>query len=168
MTKSISSMSRSALAAAFAFALPAVVCAECCSRDAPHGAVPPVAIGAPGAHIVADGYGAGGPGYWQPGGYEGRIGSPYYYSAPGAGRQYWYGAMAGAPHHAAYVPGYGGWDSGPGGGYGAPGDPYAAHFGPGFQRHSNYGHYRFPYYSYRRPWYFPGPAVWNRDTNFAW
>ncbi|MEX0715604.1 MAG: hypothetical protein WD066_03415 [Planctomycetaceae bacterium] len=173
--------------------------AECCARDAVPTASP-APIGVPGPYAadegttIAEGYAGGGygggPGYWQPGGYEGRIGSPYYYSPLGNGRQYWYGAMAGTPAHAAYVPGGGGWDRprgglysagdgpgyatrhstgyGPGSGYGMGGDPYTAHFGPGFQRHSNYGHDRFPYYTYRAPWYFPGPAVWNRDTNFAW
>jgi len=70
-------------------------------------------------------------GYWQPGGYENRVGSPYYYSAPRT-------------------------------------DPYNYHYGPGFYRSGEYGHYRFPYYSYRRPWYYPGQPVYNRDTNLPW
>jgi hypothetical protein len=52
---------------------------------------------------------------------------------------------------------------------GAPGgDPYQYHFGPGYYRSGEYGHYRFPYYSYRRPWYHPGFAGYNRDTNLPW
>lgn len=48
------------------------------------------------------------------------------------------------------------------------GNPYNDHFGPGFQRHSLHGEYRFPNYDYRAPWYYPGRAVYQRDTNFAW
>ncbi len=73
-----------------------------------------------------------------PGGYEARVGSPVYYHDPAGGQ------------------------------YQVSGDPYQDHFGPGFHRNSLYGHYRFPYYNYRAPWYFPGRAVYNRDTNFAW
>lgn len=76
--------------------------------------------------------------YGTPGGYEGRIGSPYHYHSPSGGR------------------------------FVVTGDPYYDHFGPGYHRHSLYGHYRFPYYNYRAPWYYPGRAVYNRDTNFAW
>ena len=76
--------------------------------------------------------------HWAPGGYEARVGSPAYYHDPS------------------------------GGNYVVTGNPYNDHFGPGFQRNSLHGHYRFPYYNYRAPWYFPGKAVYNRDTNFAW
>ena len=76
--------------------------------------------------------------YWAPGGYEARVGSPAYYHDPAGGQ------------------------------YQVSGNPYQDHFGPGFQRNSLHGHYRFPYYNYRAPWYFPGRAVYNRDTNFAW
>jgi hypothetical protein len=76
--------------------------------------------------------------HWAPGGYEPRIGSPAYFYDPSGGQ------------------------------YVVTGDPYYDHFGPGFQRHSVHGHYRFPYYNYRAPWYFPGRAVYNRNTNFAW
>ena len=76
--------------------------------------------------------------HWAPGGYEARTGSPVYYHDPAGGQ------------------------------YQVSGDPYQDHFGPGFQRSSLYGHYRFPYYNYRAPWYFPGRAVYNRDTNLAW
>ena len=76
--------------------------------------------------------------YGAPGGYEARVGSPVYYYDPAGGQ------------------------------YQVSGNPYQDHFGPGFQRNSSYGHYRFPYYNYRAPWYYPGRAVYNRDTNFAW
>ena len=119
------------------------------------------------AGIYGDSLYSGQAGGWQPGGYQGRVGSPYYYSASGYG-----GSGYGGSGYAGYG-GYGGQ-----GGYAAPimASPYAAyggglyddHFGPGFYRNSEYGHYRFPYYSYRRPWYFPGPASYNRDTNLPW
>ena len=80
----------------------------------------------------------GGGSYGAPGGYEARVGSPAYYHDPAGGQ------------------------------YQVSGDPYQDHYGPGFQRSSLHGHYRFPYYNYRAPWYFPGRAVYNRDTNFAW
>lgn len=76
--------------------------------------------------------------HWASGGYEARSGSPVYYHDPAGGQ------------------------------YQVSGDPYQDHFGPGFHRSSLYGHYRFPYYNYRAPWYFPGRAVYNRDTNLAW
>lgn len=85
-------------------------------------------------------------GYHLPGGYAGRSGSPYYYSAPGAQRGFAPGLVVGA----------------------AGGDPYSTHFGPGYYRSGEQGHYRFPYYSYRRPWYHPGFAGYNRDTNLPW
>lgn len=97
------------------------------------------------------------PGYWQPGGYEGRIGSPYYYSysaAPFAGR---YRRAFPMP----FVPVYGHAHS-------HNIDPYTYHFGPGFYRYGETGHFRFPYYNYRRPWSHPGPPVYVRDTNFPW
>ena len=47
-------------------------------------------------------------------------------------------------------------------------DPYTLHFGTGYYRNAEYGHHRFPYYSYRRPWYFPGHPSYNRDTNLPW
>ncbi len=76
--------------------------------------------------------------HWAPGGYEARVGSPAYFHDPAGGQ------------------------------FVMSGNPYSDHFGPGFQRHSLHGHYRFPYYNYRAPWYFPGKAVYNRNTNFAW
>lgn len=122
--------------------------------------------------------------YWAPGGdvYSGmRTGSPYYWSAPGNGAYgpAGYGAASGyggygaAPGWGAgYGTGYGGAGAGYGygGGYGSGGmDPYMYHFGPGYYRTgAEQGSYRFPYYSYRRPWYTPGPASYNRDTNLPW
>ena len=131
-----------------------------------------------------------------PGGYEGRIGRPYYWSVPGSTTSLAnYGVgQAGAPV------GFGGYGGSAGGdcpcnrgngdvhssGYGpvpatgntlavsgrpAAGptaDPYTYHFGPGFYRAGEFGHYRFPYYSYRRPWYDVGHPVYVRDTNLPW
>ncbi len=76
--------------------------------------------------------------HWAPGGYDPRVGSPALYHDPAGGQ------------------------------YVVTGNPYYDHFGPGFHRDSLHGHYRFPYYNYRAPWYFPGRAVYNRNTNFAW
>jgi hypothetical protein len=84
------------------------------------------------------GPGAGVGPFWAPGGYEPRIGSPYYYHDPNGGQ------------------------------FVVTGNPYYDHYGPGFHRHSLHGHYRFPYYNYRAPWYYPGRAVYNRDTNQPW
>jgi hypothetical protein len=64
----------------------------------------------------------------------------------------------GSPYH--YTGGY------PRAGYG--GDVYTNHFDPGFHRNGQAGHYSFPYYSYRRPWYHPGPPVYNANTNLPW
>jgi len=114
------------------------------------------------------------PPFWQPGGYEARIGSPYYYSAVD------YGAIDGYSTDVnQYSPNFGvdrfGVDWGSPwiwSGYGQAGyvygDEYTNHFGPGYYRHFDHGYYRFPYYTYRSPWYFPGHAVYSRDTNFAW
>lgn len=84
------------------------------------------------------GPGAGAGGFWAPGGYEPRYGSPNLYHDPQGGH------------------------------FVVTGDPYYDHWGPGYHRHDLYGHFRFPYYSYRAPWYYPGRAVYNRDTNFPW
>jgi len=175
-------------------------------------------------------------GYWQPGGYQVRDGSPFFNSVPGAPPR---GPIAGGGGDSAYNPmeaggaaanqnaynqpgynqnafaqGYGnaqygaaannaysgngysgysgayGYDpygaasgyfsegvlgggmigggAAGGGAGGAGGDPYNYHFGPGYYRSSEYGHFRFPYYSYRRPWYHPGFAGFNRDVNIPW
>jgi hypothetical protein len=106
------------------------------------------------------------PGYWQPGGYEGRFGSPYYYSVPSGYGQYGAPSYAESPPQPIYD-NYGAVNA-PYWNPGTAGDVYSTHFGPGYYRHSEYGHYRFPYYSYRAPWYHPGPPTWNRDTNRAW
>lgn len=132
--------------------------------------------------------------YWAPGGdiYSGmRTGSPYYWSNS------WYAPMNYGYGNAGYSAGYGGsgvapggWNTfgsgygygstyGGGGGYGrgypyggtgyAGMDPYTYHYGPGFYRNGfDQGSYRFPYYNYRAPWYAPGPASYNRDTNMPW
>jgi hypothetical protein len=134
-------------------------------------------------------------GYWQPGHYRQLTGSPYFYSAPNAGPRgplagnssvlingsytdaYNYGSTssypvatnygypAGNPQGVSYLNSYGVSVSGVAA---AGGDPYNYHFGPGFYRSGEYGHYRFPFYSYRRPWYHPGFAGYNRDTNLPW
>lgn len=83
---------------------------------------------------------------------------PAYYAAP-VTPQYVYAApQAFVPLHVypsmIYVPTYA--------------DAYTTHFGPGFYRYGESGHYRFPYYSYRRPWYFPGHPTFNRNTNLTW
>ncbi len=167
-------------------------------------------------------------GYWQPGGYDQRPGSPFFNSVPNApsrgplagngpsgygnnsgmngnGMQGYnggvnmngnyngmngnyngmngnYNGMNGYAGNngyngynqynnnyagSAYGSNYGG-GAGTGGGGGAGGDPMSYHFGPGYYRSGDYGHYRFPYYSYRRPWYHPGFAGYNRDTNLPW
>ena len=95
-------------------------------------------------------------GGWAPGGYEGRVGSPYHYSATDPHGQGGTWGAPGAASMGAPNPGY------------LPGDPYSYHFGPGYYRHSEMGNYRFPYYSYRRPWYHPGPPSYTRDTNYPW
>jgi hypothetical protein len=145
-------------------------------------------------------------GGWPPGGYEARVGRPYYWSVPGGTVPLSsYGSAsygsAGAGDGAYGAPGRSGCGcnggqagaTGYGGpvGYGAPGygstgfagygggaaavpqagpagDPYTYHFGPGFYRSNEFGHYRFPYYSYRRPWYDVGHPVRVRDTNLPW
>jgi hypothetical protein len=122
-------------------------------------------------------------GYWQPGHYRQLTGSPYFYSAPNAGPR---GPLAGSQGgYAGVTSGYNYGDSygmnyqggqniysgsvtSYGGGAGAGGDPHNYHFGPGYYRSGEYGHYRFPFYSYRRPWYYPGFAGYNRDTNLPW
>lgn len=98
-----------------------------------------------GQNGAASGYTAPGSGpaagvgpFWAPGGYEARIGSPYYYHDPNGGQ------------------------------FSVTGNPYYDHYGPGFHRQQLHGHYRFPYYNYRAPWYYPGRAVYNRDTNLHW
>lgn len=142
-------------------------------------AVPPSLGDTPGIGLPAFGpslvYSQVPPGYWQPGGAEGRVGSPYYYR-PTTLPYGFYGFEGGG------LAAFG--DQGPDSWHGAPAwgghlpqapasftyptDPYTYHFGPGYYRYAERGHFRFPYYNYRRPWYFQGPPSFNRDTNFAW
>ncbi|MFO1019103.1 MAG: hypothetical protein U0903_00160 [Planctomycetales bacterium] len=81
-----------------------------------------------------------GHGGWLPGGPAAAVGNPYYYQPQT------YDPAAGMRGD----------------------DPYTLHFGPGYYRSGEYGHHRFPWYSYRRPWYFPGHTSYNRDTNVPW
>ena len=121
----------------------------------------PVAYGAP-----AGGSGCG----CNRGRHAGAVSGPVGYGAVG------YGPVAYGPagyDGAGYGAGVG--DPGAsvnaafGGGAGAfSSNPHEYHFGPGFHRHTDHAHYRFPYYSYRAPWYHPGPASYNRDTNYPW
>ena len=132
-----------------------------------------------------------------PGGYERRVGKPYYWSVPGgtvplesfgATSEDAGGYVSGLGHSQRGEAGcgcnkgaIGAGHAGPAGGSpashspagaavatGPAGDPYAYHFGPGFYRNYEFGHYRFPYYSYRRPWYDVGHPVRVRDTNLPW
>lgn len=46
---------------------------------------------------------------------------------------------------------------------------YEQAFGPGLYRTgAEVGQYHFPYYSYRRPWYFPGQPSFHRSTDYVW
>lgn len=46
---------------------------------------------------------------------------------------------------------------------------YEQAFGPGLYRTgAEAGQYHFPYYSYRRPWYFPGQPSFHRSTDYVW
>ncbi len=46
---------------------------------------------------------------------------------------------------------------------------YDQAFGPGLYRTgAEVGQYHFPYYSYRRPWYFPGQPSFQRSTDYVW
>lgn len=46
---------------------------------------------------------------------------------------------------------------------------YDQTFGPGLYRSgAEAGQYHFPYYSYRRPWYFPGQPSFQRSTDYVW
>ncbi len=132
------------------------------------------------------GYGAGGYGSGMSGygpsyaGGDGGVLPPAGPAGYGPGYAGGYGGGFGGGVGPAYGAGFGG--PGIGGGYGPmppgpmmaavpgqlPGNPYLYHFGPGFYRFQEAGHYSFPYYSYRRPWYFPGHPSYNRDTNIPW
>ncbi len=91
-----------------------------------------------------------GPTAWQPGGYAARRGNPYYYTTPGRNAPLY------SVHNSSGTP------------WAFDHSSYQYHFGPGYYRHSEGGHYRFPYYTYRAPWYFPGHPIYNRDTNRPW
>jgi len=99
--------------------------------------------------IVVDGVREA-PSHWQPGGYSARRGRPYYFSTPHRHHPVY------SVHNVTGVP------------WGIDHSAYRYHFGPGYYRHSEGGHYRFPYYTYRAPWYFPGHPIYNRDTNRPW
>lgn len=46
---------------------------------------------------------------------------------------------------------------------------YDQAFGPGLYRSgAEAGQNHFPYYSYRRPWYFPGQPSFHRSTDYVW
>lgn len=46
---------------------------------------------------------------------------------------------------------------------------YEQAFGPGLYRSgAEMGQNHFPYYSYRRPWYFPGQPSFHRSTDYVW
>ncbi|MBC7815744.1 MAG: hypothetical protein IAG10_02470 [Planctomycetaceae bacterium] len=46
---------------------------------------------------------------------------------------------------------------------------YNQAFGPGLYRTgAEVGQYHYPYYSYRRPWYFPGQPSFHRSTDYVW
>ncbi len=138
-----------ALAAIFALAATSAFGGECCQGNG-HGYAPAAGYGG----------GAGLPtfsGDGQPGGFANRIGSPYYYTGQNA-----YGHPVAAPQAGAHG------DAGFGAGAAGGGDVYSTHFGPGFHRSRQSGHYRFPYYSYRRPWYHVGPPAYAADTNLPW
>lgn len=46
---------------------------------------------------------------------------------------------------------------------------YGQTFGPGLYRSgAEAGQNHFPYYSYRRPWYFPGQPSFQRSTDYVW
>jgi hypothetical protein len=92
-----------------------------------------------------------------------------YYSGPASSGDFGgYGAGGYGSGGYAYVNGYRGGSPTAALPGNLPGSPYDYHFGPGFYRYQEAGHYRFPYYSYRRPWYFPGHPSYNRDTNIPW
>ncbi|WP_299462514.1 hypothetical protein [uncultured Gimesia sp.] len=114
-------------------------------------------------------YVRGGNQYWLPNNVVPQVGSPYYYSATqGPGGTY--GMTAPKVGIQAGQTWFGGQNEANVGmqNQALSQDPYTKHFGPGFYRSNEYGHYRFPSYSYRRPWYNPGAPTYNRDTNYRW
>ncbi len=107
--------------------------------------------------------------YWLPNNIAPQVGTPYYYSATqGAGGTYGMtGPSVGIHGGQTWFGGYQSADTG-NQARGLSSNPYTRHFGPGFYRSNEYGHLRFPSYSYRRPWYNPGAPTYNRDTNYRW
>ena len=72
--------------------------------------------------------------------------------------------MMPAPGYAAY-----GGMSGGGGLNPFAAAAYDQTFGPGLYRSgAEMGQNHFPYYSYRRPWYFPGQPSFHRSTDYVW
>ena len=58
---------------------------------------------------------------------------------------------------------------GPGGGWSPAAASYSQAFPGGFYRGGpEAGMSHFPYYSYRRPWYFPGQPSFHRSTDYVW
>ncbi|WP_339729578.1 hypothetical protein [uncultured Gimesia sp.] len=114
-------------------------------------------------------YVQGGNQYWLPNNVVPQVGSPYYYSATqGSGGTYGMagpnvGIRAGQTWFGGHNEANTGMQN-----QELSSDPYTRHFGPGFYRSNEYGHLRFPSYSYRRPWYNPGAPTYNRDTNYRW
>ncbi|MEQ8635506.1 hypothetical protein [Gimesia maris] len=133
------------------------------------GAADPDALTRPVPGYQGGGYVQGGNQYWLPNNVVPQVGSPYYYSATqGAGGTYGMtspkvGMQAGQTWYGGYNEANTGMQT-----QALTEDPYTKHFGPGFYRSNEYGHYRFPSYSYRRPWYNPGAPTYNRDTNYRW
>lgn len=116
-------------------------------------------------------YVRGGEQYWLPNNIAPQVGTPYYYSAnQGPGSTY--GMTGPSVGMQAGQTWFGGYHSANTGmqnrALSSSSDPYTRHFGPGFYRSQEYGHFRFPSYSYRRPWYNPGAPTYNRDTNYRW
>lgn len=73
-------------------------------------------------------------------------------------------AASAMPMNAAYGYGYAGRGLSP-----AAAAAYEQAFGPGLYRTgAEVGQYHFPYYSYRRPWYFPGQPSFHRSTDYVW
>lgn len=106
-------------------------------------------------HVSQHGYGWGAYQYQRfghriPGAYGVRVGSPYYYSnSSNYDNGPFYGSAYGAGNY--------GVGSGCGYGHGQSGSQWRPRIHP-----------RVPYYNYRAPWYYPGPAIGTWNTNIAW
>lgn len=67
------------------------------------------------------------------------------------------------------APGYSTYGGFSGGLHPATAAAYDQAFGPGLYRSgAEAGQFHFPYYSYRRPWYFPGQPSFHRSTDYVW